>query len=139
MGAWFNDFTSVSLADLNVVVICEQAEDLESTFLTDLDRVMIYPLRRTSSSDGTSHLDRWRLFNIDFIDYLVSNKENLVYVFVGFEASQYADLITEDSQGYKIFLPEGDNELFQTAELKKLFEQNVNNLLIKHDISPILW
>jgi uracil DNA glycosylase len=109
MKSWFTDFTTINPAGLKVLVVSKGPIEFPSDFtsqevLTD-QGVMFYNLSRTAV--GTDQmLEDWRMFNIYFIDYLISNVPDIVYVFVGFEASEFGDLVTEDSYGNKVFLPE---------------------------------
>lgn len=141
---WFKDFFELSADDLKVVIISEIGLDsIADNFRTN-DKlieqgVLFYNLIRTFPSQGKSHLEDWRLFNTHFIDYLVTYKRNLIYIFCGFEASQYADLITEEQQGYKIFLPELVEGSYNELDIYNLFNQNINNLLEKHNVEQIHW
>ena len=142
MKDWFHDFFSTSFTDLKVVLISQDGLALNDDFLTGAELkeqgVMFYPLERTTSSDGKSQLDTWRLFNTYFVDYLAAHKETIVCVFIGFEACQFADLFEKDTH-YKIFLPEASHSLYDTDLFYNMFSKNVNALLEKHDLDPINW
>lgn len=142
MKDWFCDFFNTPLKDLKVVFISAEPYTLHGSFekIENLNKqgVMFYPLERTTSTDGKSQLDTWRLFNTYFMDYLATNKETLVCIFVGFEASQFAELLQKDSH-YKIFLPEVSHPFHDTELLNDLLNKNVNSLLEKHDLDTIDW
>ena len=140
MKDWFADFFSTSFTNLKIVFISQSPFVLRDSNLEDLNSqgVMFYPLERTTSTDGKSQLDTWRLFNTYFMDYLATNKESIVCVFIGFEASQFADLLQKDSH-YKIFLPEADHSFYSATMLNDLMNKNVNSLLEKHDLDVINW
>jgi hypothetical protein len=80
------------------------------------------------------------MFNIYFIDYLLANKKDLVYVFVGVDAGDYSEIITEE-YGYKIFLPDTDNEVWleHIDQIYSGFKTNVNQLLENKNIDTINW
>lgn len=141
---WFQDFFNVELANVNVVVLSqERMITLGKHFqpIEELEKqgVMFFPLERTGSSDGKSHIENWKPFSVEFMDYLITNKKNIVYIFVGFEASNYADLIAEEVDGTKIFLPELSSELYDTKALHDMLSTNVNKLLNKQHVDAILW
>lgn len=142
MKDWFTDFFNVSFADLKVVLVSEDGFALNDKFSSpeDLSKqgVMFYPLERTTSADGKSQLENWRLFNTYFVDYLAAHKETIVCVFIGFEASQFADLLEKDTH-YKIFLPELTHSVYEEDVLVKILSKNVNALLEKHDLAAIDW
>jgi len=142
MKSWFTDFTAISPTDLKVLVISKGPIELPSDFasqeLLTSQGVMFYNLSRTAV--GTDQMiEDWRMFNIYFIDYLISNLSDIVYVFVGFEASDFADLITEDTYGNKVFLPEQSHDIWKSNTLHKLFAENVNSILESKEISTINW
>ena len=142
MKSWFSDFTTISPADLKVLVISKESVEFPSDFaskeLLTNQGVMFYNLSRTAV--GTDQMvEDWRMFNIYFIDYLISNIPDIVYVFVGFEASDFSDMITEDTYGNKIFLPEQSHAIWKSNTLHKLFSENVNLILESKEISAISW
>jgi uracil DNA glycosylase len=142
MKSWFDDFIKVSPVDLKVLVISKGPVEFPSDFvsqeLLSNQGVMFYNLSRTAV--GTDQMmEDWRMFNIYFIDYLVSNIPDIVYVFVGFEASDFSELITEDTHGNKVFLPEQSHAIWNSNKLHKLFAENVNSILESKDISTINW
>jgi uracil DNA glycosylase len=142
MKDWFSDFFNVSFADLKVVLVSKDGYSLNNNFAVpeELNKqgVMFFPLERTVSSDGKSHLDSWRLFNTYFIDYLAAHKETIVCVFIGFEASQFADLLEKDTH-YKIFLPELTHSIYGENFFYNMFAKNINALLEKHDLDAVNW
>ena len=141
---WFSDFQATSLDNLKVVII-----STDYTYLSLLDKfnreslaeqgVMFYSLARTTVK-GVKQLEDWRMFNIYFIDYLLANKKDLVYVFVGVDASDYSEIINEE-YGYKIFLPDTNNEVWleHIDQIYSGFKTNVNQLLENKDIDTINW
>lgn len=139
---WFSDFFGTSLANLKVVFISHPTFVLGNNVenIDDLNNqgVMFYPLERTTSTDRKPQLETWRLFNTYFMDYLATKKETIVCVFVGFEASQFAELLEKDTH-YKIFLPEVNHSFYDTDLLKDYLNANVNSLLEKHDLDAINW
>lgn len=142
MKSWFNDFTTISPADLKVLVISKGPIEFPLEFaspeLLNNQGVMFYNLSRTAV--GTHQMmEDWRMFNIYFIDYLISNIPDIVYVFVGFEASDYSEMITEDTYGNKVFLPEQSHAIWKSNTLHKLFSENVNSILESKGISAISW
>jgi hypothetical protein len=76
MKDWFSDFFNVSFADLKVVLVSKDGYSLNDNFAVpeELNKqgVMFFPLERTVSSDGKSHLDSWRLFNTYVIEILTN-------------------------------------------------------------------
>jgi uracil DNA glycosylase len=142
MKSWFDDFIKVSPVDLKVLVISKGPVEFPSEFtspeLLANQGVMFYNLSRTAV--GTDEMmEDWRMFNIYFIDYLISNIPDIVYVFVGFEASDFSELITEDTHGNKVFLPEQSHAIWNSNTLHKLFAENVNSILESKEISTINW
>jgi uracil DNA glycosylase len=142
MKSWFDDFIKVSPVDLKVLVISKGPVEFPSEFtspeLLANQGVMFYNLSRTAV--GTDEMmEDWRMFNIYFIDYLISNIPDIVYVFVGFEASDFSELITEDTHGKKVFLPEQSHPIWKSNTLHKLFTENVNSILESKEISTINW
>ena len=142
MKSWFSDFTTVSPADLKVLVISKGPVEFPSEFvskeLLTNQGVMFYNLSRTAV--GTDQMvEDWRMFNIYFIDYLVSNIPDIVYVFVGFEASDFSNMITEETYGNKVFLPEQSHDIWKSSTLYKLFDENINLILESKGISAISW
>jgi uracil DNA glycosylase len=142
MKSWFSDFTTVSPVDLKVLLISKGPVEFPSDFvsqeLLSNQGVMFYNLSRTAV--GTDQMmEDWRMFNIYFIDYLISTKTDIVYVFVGFEASDFSELVNEDTYGNKVFLPEQSHAIWKSDMLHKLFSENVNSMLESRDISTISW
>jgi uracil DNA glycosylase len=142
MKSWFSDFTTMSPADLKVLVISKGPVEFPSEFasqeLLTSQGVMFYNLSRTAV--GTDQMmEDWRMFNIYFIDYLVSNIPDIVYVFVGFEASDFSEMVNEDTYGNKVFLPEQSHAIWKSNALYKLFDENVNLILESKGISAISW
>jgi uracil DNA glycosylase len=142
MKAWFNDFVTVSPVDLKVLVVSKGPvvfpSDFASQELLASQGVMFYNLSRTAVGIDEM-IEDWRMFNIYFIDHLISTKTDIVYVFVGFEASDFSELITEDTYGNKVFLPEQSHAIWKSEVLHKLFSENVNSMLESKDISTISW
>jgi uracil DNA glycosylase len=100
--------------------------------------VMFYHLEKTTLPKE-SMLEDWRMFNIYFIDKLISTKKNLVYIFIGFDAQQYAGLITEEEYGSKIFLPEITSKFWNSNTLKYALNTQINSLLESKKLEPIVW
>lgn len=142
MKSWFNDFATISPADIKVVVISKGPVELPSDFasaeLLTNQGVMFYNLSRTAVGKDQM-MEDWRMFNIYFIDYLISTRTDIVYVFVGFEASDFSELVNEDTYGNKVFLPEQSHAIWKSDALYKLFSENVNSLLESRDVSTINW
>ena len=142
MKSWFSDFTTVSPADLKVLVISKGPVEFPSEFvskeLLTNQGVMFYNLSRTAVRTDQM-VEDWRMFNIYFIDYLVSNIPDIVYVFVGFEASDFSNMITEETYGNKVFLPEQSHDIWKSSTLYKLFDKNINLILESKGISAISW
>ena len=144
--SWFTDFTSVDPSELKVVLISKDFEyvphlpKMLDYNLEELNKqgVMFYALSRTSL-DGESQLDDWRMFNIYFLDYLISNFKDIVYVFIGYNALDFSELVTTGEHGYKIFLPEADNAIWEGNSLTPLFKNNINNILENCDKDTINW
>ena len=142
MKSWFDDFLKVSPDNLKVLVISKDHVEFPSEFtspeLLHNQGVMFYNLSRTAV--GTDKMmEDWRMFNIYFIDYLITNISDIVYVFVGFEASDFSDIINEDKYGNKIFLPENTHPIWKSDTLHKLFCENINSILESKEISTINW
>ena len=140
--SWFADFTAVSPADLKVLIVSKGPVEFPSNFVSPevlaSQGVMFYNLSRTAV--GTDEMmEDWRMFNIYFIDYLISTVTDIVYVFVGFEASDFADMVTEDTYGNKVFLPEQSHDIWKSNILHKLFSENVNSMLETKELSTISW
>lgn len=140
--SWFNDFITISPDDVKVVIISKGPVKFPSDFMTvdglTKQGVMFYNLSKTAV--GTDQMmEDWRMFNIYFIDYLISTRNDIVYVFVGFEASNFSELVNEDKHGNKIFLPEQSHDIWKSDVLHKLFSDNVNSLLESKDIPAINW
>lgn len=143
---WFDDLMQTPLSNLNVVVISKDNSYLDkfgSTFkpVDELKRegVLFYPLSRTTIKNDKLMLEEWRMFNIYFMDYLISKAERIVYVFIGFDAAEYSDLITDDMHGYKIFLPETTSNVWTSKDLYKVFTNSVNRLLDNANKPEINW
>lgn len=139
MKSWFDDFSYTSLEDLNVVIIYKnRVENLNTDFHSSYDLanegVLFYPLART-----TTHLAEWRMFNMNFINHLMANKKDLVYVFIGEEASEFAGLLVGDTQNSKIFLPDLDHSFWTTDYAHGLISKNINNILIKNNKDAVEW
>ncbi len=142
MKSWFDDFITVSPTNLKVLVISKGPVEFPSDFtskdLLNNQGVMFYNLSRTAV--GTDQMvEDWRMFNIYFVDYLISHIPDIVYVFVGFEASDFSELVTEEIHGNKIFLPEQSHPIWKSNTLHKLFADNVNSILESKGISTINW
>lgn len=140
--SWFTDFTTVSPADLKVLVISKGPVEFPSEFaskeLLTNQGVMFYNLSRTAV--GTDEMmEDWRMFNIYFIDYLLSTISDIVYVFIGFEASDFGDMVNQDVYGNKVFLPEQSHAIWKSKILHELFSKNVNSMLESREISSISW
>ena len=140
--SWFADFTAVRPADLKVLVISKGHVEFPSEFASQesltSQGVMFYNLSRTAV--GTDNMmEDWRMFNIYFIDYLLSTVSDIVYVFVGFEASDFGDMVNEDTYGNKVFLPEQSHAIWKSKTLHELFSKNVNSMLESREISSISW
>ena len=138
MKDWFKDFQSVALDDLKVVFVSTQEISIEKKEELNQQGIMFFTLARTNSN-GEQQLDQWRMFNIYFIDFLLSNKKDLVYVFVGFDAQQFGELVTEDEYGYKIFLPETQPAFWDTKSSLEILINSINSLLESRDIEAINW
>ncbi len=142
MKDWFTDLQAVELDNLKVVIISKERVEQLPHFMSieglEEQGVLFYPLERTASNN-VGHIEDWRMFNISFVDYLVTQKPNLIYVFIGFDASQFSDLVGDESEASKIFLPELTHDIYQKHVVHELFSTNVNELLEKHDISAVNW
>ena len=142
MKAWFNDFVTVSPVDLKVLVVSKGPvvfpSDFASQELLASQGVMFYNLSRTAVGIDEM-MEDWRIFNLYFIDYLLSTVSDIVYVFVGFEASDFGDMVNQDVYGNKVFLPEQSHAIWKSDALHKLFSENINLLLESRDVPAINW
>jgi uracil DNA glycosylase len=142
MKSWFDDFTQTTPEGLKVLIISKGAvnftDDFKSKEELTKEGVMFYNLSRTAV--GTDEMmEDWRMFNVYFVDHLISTRKDILYVFVGYEASDYSDLLTEEEFGNKVFLPEQSHAIWQSKRLHKLFVENVNSLLESRDVDTINW
>ena len=142
MKSWFDDFAKVSIEDLKVLIISKGPIEFPSEFKSQEflfeQGVMFLNLSRTSV--GTDQMmEDWRLFNINFVDHVFTTNKNVIYVFVGFDASNYSDLISDEVTSNKIFLPETSHSIWKSNLLHSLFSKNVNTLLESTEIDTINW
>ena len=146
MKNWFNDFTSIDPDNLKVVIVSREnpldifsnAPEFQSMVNIVSQGVMFYALGRTSIEKDLL-IEDWRMFNIYFLDHLIANKKDLVYVFVGIDAAEYSDIISSDEYGNKVFLPDTNSNIWSTNTIHKLFSENINTLLTNRDIDTINW
>jgi uracil DNA glycosylase len=131
---WFNDLQSVSIDNLKVIIISSDEITIQKKEELNQQGVLLYSLGRTKT-ENKLQLEEWRMFNIFFIDYLISNKKDIVYVFVGDYAHQFADLICEDEYGPKVLLPHQAHPIWGTHLLNDL----TNALLKSRELMPIVW
>lgn len=146
MKSWFNDFNTMDPDNLKVVIISQDSEyiphlpNMINYNLEELNKqgVMFYNLGRTKVGEDIQ-LDEWRMFNIYFLDYLLSTRKDIVYVFIGYKAEEFAEIINTDEHGYKIFLPPSDHPVWTNGSLNTMFKNNINMMLenLKHE--PINW
>lgn len=146
MKSWFEDFNTMDPEELKVVFISKNFEyiphlpQIIDYNLESLNKqgVMFYRLGRTSIGEDLQ-LDEWRMFNIYFLDYLLSNRKDLVYVFVGYKAEEFAEIINTDEHGYKIFLPEDDHDVWSGKHLNPILKTNINLMLENLNKDTINW
>lgn len=146
MKNWFNDFSSIDPDNLKVVIIGREnplsvftnTPEFQSMENLVEQGVMFYALGRTTIEKDIL-VEEWRMFNIYFIDYLLANKKDLVYVFVGMDAAEYSDMITLEEYGNKVFLPDVNSNIWSTDTVHKLFSENINTLLTNKEIDTINW
>ena len=55
------------------------------------------------------------------------------------EASDFSNMITEETYGNKVFLPEQSHDIWKSSTLYKLFDKNINLILESKGISAISW
>jgi uracil DNA glycosylase len=142
--SWFTDFTAVNPDNLKVVIVSkdlryvEKMSQFNSPEELNKQGVMFFALGRTSIA-GKTDLEDWRMFNIYFLDHLIATRKDVVYIFVGFEASDYSDLISDEEYGCKVFLPDYDHAIWNSPTLYQLFNKNINTLLNNREIDTINW
>ena len=142
--SWFADFTSVDPDNLKVVIISKDLRytkhmsKFNSPEELNKQGVMFFAMGRTTIENKTD-IEDWRMFNIYFIDHLISTRKDLVYVFIGFEASDYSDLISDEEYGSKIFLPDHTHSIWDADIIYNLFNKNINNMLYNKSIDTINW
>ena len=146
MKNWFNDFSSIDPDNLKVVIISREnpldiftnTPEFQSMENIVNQGVMFYALGRTSIEKDLL-VEDWRMFNIYFLDHMIANKKDLVYVFVGIDAAEYSDIISSDDYGNKVFLPDANSNIWSTDTVHKLFSENINSLLTNREIDTINW
>jgi len=86
-----------------------------------------------------SHQLLWRPFTVAVLDALIWNNPNLIYVFMGKQAQQFADLVPDNNYKFNVSHP-------ASASYNKLSEWNcddiwnkINNTLEKQNKNKIIW
>lgn len=146
MKSWFNDFNTMDPDNLKVVIVSHDFEYIPhlptmiNYNLEELNKqgVMFYNLGRTKVGEDIQ-LDEWRMFNIYFLDHLLSTRKDLVYVFIGYKAEEFAEIINTDEHGYKIYLPPSDHPVWTNGSLNPLFKTNINLMLENMNKEQINW
>lgn len=101
--------------------------------------LMLNAALTTEVNKSGAHLSIWKSFTTYLLDMLNSENSGLVFVFLGNDAKQFADLINEDNH-YKIFAKHPASASYNGSvwDCNDLFNQ-INNIVQKNYKTSIKW
>lgn len=91
----------------------------------------------TTNKPGAHYL-LWRPFTTQLLDYLLWNKQGLIYVFLGKKAAEYAELIPDNH--FKIILSHPASAAYNDSswDCENLWNK-INEYLSKNDQELLVW
>ncbi|NDC95597.1 uracil-DNA glycosylase [bacterium] len=93
----------------------------------------------TTLNKPGSHQMLWKQFMTELIDYLVWNKQDIAYVFLGKKAAEFAEMVPDNQ--LKIIVSHPASAAYMTAarwECNDLWNK-INNYLKSNEREPITW
>lgn len=92
----------------------------------------------TNNKPG-AHTLLWKPFIIQLLDYLIWNKQDIIYVFLGKKAAEYAELIPDNH--FKIFLSHPASAAYSHQEFWDCGDvwNKINQQLSKNHAEKIKW
>lgn len=142
---WFTDFMSITPSEVKVVVVHHsklKGDALMPDFYTseefhrlselEMDLygkgVFLLELARTKDAAKEHGSTLWRDFNASLVEDLANLDQRPEFIFIGFDAGQYAEMLTDDN--LKSYLPELKSAYWNKSENLV----NVKNIFEKHGI-----
>ncbi len=148
---WFEDF-KLQPENVKIIFIAEKYVDqnrindhinfkeFSDKSLEELqaEGILFITLGRTTCIENYQpHIEQWRKFNLELIDFLRENSPNALYIFLGEGTYDYSSLLSDDQM--RMMVKSIDNTSYGLKKFTNTIKTYAASILKKAEMSEVNW